>query len=390
MRPVQKCCTAKTAATTSRTVSAIALRRSIPHRVCSHRGIRSLSACPARSRRVSAPTTGTATASGGPAADASGTVTAPLEPAGPTPEPPRHPWDRPDAGRLPPCPPPPPARRPAGPCPTPPAHRHLRRRSPPRAGGDPPPAEAGVRADCGRRGRRGRKGRTGSGVGGGGGCGRPKPVRGPGRWSGVPCGRVSEETCDEDRTPRRPAMIMLDSRDYRRVVENSGPHTGPTTGAGRRPSPRHASPHAPHRTPLTATRLTATRPRPPAAPAPYAPRSPRPPRSHAGRPAPAPSPQALRQGRRPVGGGEVVDGDVHGRAARALGDDLLQPGDGPGRRADLLQRLDAAVGQPQQGFTASAEPNRPGQRRSGRPGAGSRGCRRRSRRRCPRPASRRP
>ncbi len=52
VRPTQKCCTAKIPATSSRTLSAITFRRSSPHRVCTHTGIRSRRAAPARSRQA--------------------------------------------------------------------------------------------------------------------------------------------------------------------------------------------------------------------------------------------------------------------------------------------------------------------------------------------------
>ncbi|MGH1554488.1 hypothetical protein ACRAWF_28840 [Streptomyces sp. L7] len=56
VRPTQKCCTAKTAATTNSTPSAATFRRSSPHRVCTHTGIRSRRADPARSRQAPTPT----------------------------------------------------------------------------------------------------------------------------------------------------------------------------------------------------------------------------------------------------------------------------------------------------------------------------------------------
>lgn len=56
VRPVQKCCTANPAATTSRTVRASTLRRSSPHLACNHTGMRSRSASPVRSRQAPAST----------------------------------------------------------------------------------------------------------------------------------------------------------------------------------------------------------------------------------------------------------------------------------------------------------------------------------------------
>ncbi|MCF2436516.1 hypothetical protein LV779_28445 [Streptomyces thinghirensis] len=165
-------------------MSAATLRRSSPHRVWSHTGIRSRSACPARSRQVAA-------------APSKRPVTLPFlrtpsvrvfsvcVPSLRTP--PRAPAT--SFRALPPSPAP--AGRPASrlqvgggpvpgslPCATDPGFRRVRRarrsrrRAPPHVGGAPPPARGDACAVLGRR----------SGASGGCGAGRRRPGHGPGRW----------------------------------------------------------------------------------------------------------------------------------------------------------------------------------------------------------------